>query len=287
MNEQPDKTVDPVTPFLTEESQKSIANSVYAPVPMEQAKARFKVGTRFGYLKEGVLGTNVYVIKAINWETRIALVTCPMNPTAVKKYNHITVDHPNNHDDDRLRIVADGAEVVVAETNHEQPPAAANFSAEEPTSEAVIEPMEEVSFENTVVETSNQEVVSSFIEPPLPKQKVTISEPVSTKTPLRNLFAYLKDLYNTAQPVYQFSQEPNNPKQLNAQYWHFDDWVDLFQTATYRSQFGFSTTIFSARRGFCPHRPNARSRLYHPARTHRLGEHCAAVWQPHARVEPH
>lgn len=46
--------------------------------------------------------------------------------------------------------------------------------------------------------------------------------------PLRNLFCYIRDLYNTAEPVYNFEKESQNPKVRNSTYWHICDLLKLY-----------------------------------------------------------
>lgn len=50
-------------------------------------------------------------------------------------------------------------------------------------------------------------------------------------THIRQLFQYIKDLYNTSNAVFQFENEPHNAKQKNAQYFILDEWVDLYTMA--------------------------------------------------------
>ena len=49
--------------------------------------------------------------------------------------------------------------------------------------------------------------------------------------PLRNLFAYIKDLYNTAEPVVQFEKEQGQQKTKDQHYFVVDDWIDLYEIA--------------------------------------------------------
>ena len=46
-------------------------------------------------------------------------------------------------------------------------------------------------------------------------------------TPLVNLFAYIRDLFNTSQPVLRFDQDPRNPQSRNLQWWALDDLFSL------------------------------------------------------------
>jgi very-short-patch-repair endonuclease len=49
--------------------------------------------------------------------------------------------------------------------------------------------------------------------------------------PLRNLFAYIKDLYNTAEPVTQFETEQGQQKTKDQHYFLVDEWIDLHEIA--------------------------------------------------------
>jgi very-short-patch-repair endonuclease len=72
-------------------------------------------------------------------------------------------------------------------------------------------------------------------------QKTIPQQAAATNTPLRNLFGYVRDLYNSAEPVYRFTDEPNNRKIKNVHYWDFLKVIEiskLFKQKTTRSVSG-------------------------------------------------
>jgi very-short-patch-repair endonuclease len=69
-------------------------------------------------------------------------------------------------------------------------------------------------------------------------QKIIAPPVPGTNTPLRNLFGYIRDLYNSAEPVYRFSEEPNNKKTLHVNFWELSNVLEmdrLFRKKTNRS----------------------------------------------------
>ena len=52
---------------------------------------------------------------------------------------------------------------------------------------------------------------------------------------LKNLFGYVRDLYNTGEPIYLFDQEPNNAKLQNQHFFALHDWQQLLDTDALRN----------------------------------------------------
>lgn len=62
-------------------------------------------------------------------------------------------------------------------------------------------------------------------------------------TPLRNLFAYIRDLYNAVEPVLEFEKEPQNPKIINSTYWTLEKLLELCESAKQKSVADFQLQI--------------------------------------------
>jgi very-short-patch-repair endonuclease len=62
-------------------------------------------------------------------------------------------------------------------------------------------------------------------------------------TPLQNLFYYIRDLYNTSDPCYDFEKENSNLKTENVSYWRVDKFILLAKQCEQRSINEFSFAV--------------------------------------------
>jgi very-short-patch-repair endonuclease/KaiC/GvpD/RAD55 family RecA-like ATPase len=71
-------------------------------------------------------------------------------------------------------------------------------------------------------------------------KKLSSASPTLPNTPLRNLFAYIRDLYTSAEPVYRFNEEAGNNKVKDSNYWELSKLLQIYKLARQKTAKNFS-----------------------------------------------
>ena len=79
---------------------------------------------------------------------------------------------------------------------------------------------------------------------------IEVDSPKTTKTPLQNLFLYIRDLYNNSDACFDFEKETGNPKTLDVNFWEIGKLLNLAKQCEQKRIAEFSLNVGNSLNSF-------------------------------------